>query len=105
LADALPIHWSKNKQGVTIHEILDDVLELHEPPITVDYQANEVVLEQRTFDAATTFQAVIDYCAEQVHGAVHSSTKMAFSISGMHQSKGERSIWIIMSPNKTTLNP
>jgi len=71
LADALPIHWSKNKQGVKIQEILEDVLALHNPPITVDYQANEVVLEQRTFDAATTFQAVIDYCAEQVHGAVH----------------------------------
>jgi hypothetical protein len=58
LADALPIHWSSNHQKVKISEILTSVMALHDPIIEVDYQAHDPDLEQKQFDACTTFQEV-----------------------------------------------
>lgn len=70
LADALPVHWSSNRQGVTVKEVLEEVLAKHDPPITVDYQASNPILVQKEFDACTTFQEVINYCVAQVDGAI-----------------------------------
>ena len=70
LADALPIHWSSNHQKVKISEILTSVMALHDPIVEVDYQAHDPDLEQKQFDACTTFQEVINYCVSQVNGAI-----------------------------------
>lgn len=70
LADALPSHWSSNDLGPDIKSILTRVLSWHDPPVSVDFQASNPKLEQKQFDADATFQSVIDYCAQQVQGAV-----------------------------------
>lgn len=69
LADALPIHWSTNGQNWEVSKILKAVLQLHRPPIEVDYQASDPVLEQKLYDAESTFQEVIDDCVQNI-GAV-----------------------------------
>lgn len=70
LADALPIHWSSNEQNWAVSDILKAVLALHDPPVEVDYQAPDPILEQKQYDASWSFQEVIDDCVQKIAGAV-----------------------------------